>query len=160
MDRRATTTIIIVTGAAAALVLFLLLRSAIEQSRSTVDPQASPPAQKEVSSPRMTITAKHAFRDGRHIVVGEYELPTPCHILETTATVTPDGRTATIDFISSIKTGDVCAQMITPTRFRVDISAPEDVRIDARNNGTPAILNLIEAGPNEDLENIPLYIKG
>ena len=41
-----------------------------------------------------------------------------------------------------------------------DFTASEKATIKATWNGKPAILNLIPADPNEDLNNFELYIKG
>jgi hypothetical protein len=159
MDKRSTTIIVGVTAVATVFVLFIFLSSAFlgkEEPSASVAKNAQPVEERA----SVTLTAKHAFRDGLHTIVGDFELPTPCHILETSAAVSADGRTTVVDYRVSTKTDEGCIQVITPTRYRVQFTAPEDTDISARINGEPAILNLIEAGPNEDLENFELYIKG
>lgn len=110
-------------------------------------------------SEKTVITAKHAYRAGEHIVAGELPLPTPCHILETGITATTT-TFAIIGFSSSVKSGEVCAQVITPARFKVRWKGEASARLSATLNGVPVTLNLIPAGPNEDLDNFELYIKG
>lgn len=158
MDKRSTTIIVGVTAVAAAFVLFIFLSSTFVGKEPSA-PITENPSPVEERVP-VTLTAKHAFKDGVHTIVGDFELPTPCHILETSATVSPDGKTTVVDYRVSTKTDEMCAQVITPIRYRVQFAAPENTEISARLNGESAILNLVEAGPNEDLENLELYIKG
>jgi len=106
------------------------------------------------------ITAKHAYKAGKHTVVGEIEMPTPCHILDSHATPSSDGKKIFLELASSVKTGDMCAQVITPARFKVTAVGAVDAVWSATYNGQAVKLNLIEAGPKEDLDNFELYIKG
>lgn len=109
---------------------------------------------------KTVVTAKHAFRNGEHIVAGEIPLPTPCHILEASAVASSDKKFVSLTLASSVKTGEMCAQVITPARFKVSAKADKSATITAMLNGQPVVLNLIEAGPNEDLDAFELYIKG
>jgi hypothetical protein len=158
MDKRSTSIIVGITLIAAAFAVFVFVRGTLTEPQ-TDDVRGAVPAD-EQKEPLVILTAKHAFRDGMHTIVGEYDLPSPCHILDTRAVVSPDGKNVTVDFTVTAPSGEMCAQVITPTRYRVQFTAPENANISARVNGAPVILSLIEAGPNEDLENIELYIKG
>ncbi len=110
---------------------------------------------------KTVITAKHAYQKGQHIVAGEIPLPTPCDILETNALASADKKAAVFQFMTSIKSGaEMCAQVITPARFKVSITADKDAKLTATLNGQPVTLNLIEAAPGENLDNFELYIKG
>ncbi len=113
-----------------------------------------------VVDPKMVITAKHAYRSGEHIVAGEVPLPTPCDILDANATVSTDKKSVLIQLVSSVKTGDKCPSDITPARFKVNAKADKAAKLSATFNSQPVTLNLIEAGPGEDLNNFELYIKG
>lgn len=117
------------------------------------------PAQPTITE-KTVITAKHAYKAGKHIVAGEVPLPTPCDLLETTAIASADKKSVVVQFVSSVKTGEVCAQTITPARFKVSVSADKSAKITATFNGQPVTLNLIEAGLNDNLDNFELYIKG
>jgi hypothetical protein len=112
-------------------------------------------------APKETVTAKHQYKDGVHIVAGEITVPTPCHILEADAVVNSDTspEQVTIRLKSSTK-ADGCIQIITPARFKVEFKASKDAVIKMTLNGKPVILNLIEAGADEDLEDFELFIKG
>lgn len=111
-------------------------------------------------SPKTVVSAKHAYQNGKHIIAGEVPLPTPCHMLEATGVASADKKQVFITLVSSIKTDQTCAQVITPARFKVSIAANKDAKISATLNGQEIILNLIEAGQNENLDNFELYIKG
>jgi hypothetical protein len=106
------------------------------------------------------ITAKHQFKNGSHVVAGEVNVPTPCHILTTSAHIAESfPEQVTIAFVSQ-SNAEFCAQVITTARFKVDFNASENATIKATWNGSPVELNLIPAGANEDLSNFELFIKG
>ena len=110
-------------------------------------------------TPKTVITAKHAYQSGTHIVAGEVPLPTPCHLIEANGSASEDKKTVLLEIASSIKTDEMCAQVITPARFKVIVKAVQSAEITATLNGQAVTLNLIEAGPDEDLDNFELYIK-
>lgn len=168
MDKKNTYVIAGVVGLALIAVGFVyVMRSTItipsedqtSESSEWANKPAEPKSPAEVKT-MMTINAKHAFRNGQHIVVGEVGLPTPCHILESQAIVDADKKSALIDLTASQKTDEVCAQVITTARFKVVFTASKDAKIIARYNGQDATLNLIEAAPGEDLDKAEIYIKG
>src|SRR3989344_4368066 len=91
------------------------------------------------------ITAKHQYKSGTHIVAGVVDLPTPCYILSTSARVAESyPEQVTIDFRAETS-GEVCIQVITSERFKIDFQASEQAQIKATWNGQPVELNLIEA---------------
>ncbi len=113
-----------------------------------------------IPSPHETITAKHQYKNGKHIIAGEVNLPTPCNILTTTAQIAesfPEQVTINFDSTSS---GEACAQVMTKNRFKIEFTASENAVIKARWNGQPVELNLIPVGANEDLTNFEVFIKG
>ncbi len=116
------------------------------------------------------IDAKHYFIDGKHTLVGEIEMPTPCDLIEATAVVAESfPEQVTIDF-NVVNNADVCADVITPYRFRVDFSASDEAVIKGRlvRNSLVSneyyvrdiILNLIPASPDEKPEDFEVFIKG
>lgn len=111
--------------------------------------------------PEVTITAKHQYKDGIHIIAGEIDMPTPCHILDWSVIGADDTPPPiySIDF-TLMSEAEVCAQVITPSRFKVEFEGQENAEIQATLNGDDVVLNLIEAGPDEDLEDFELFIKG
>lgn len=108
-----------------------------------------------------TITAKHQFATGTHVIAGETDVPTPCHRLETTAFFKNGTQNEVeIRFDASMAEGEICAQVITPARFKVEFEAPEDAILTATWNGQPATLNLIPATAEENLDDYEVFIKG
>jgi hypothetical protein len=108
----------------------------------------------------MRITAKHQFKNGKHIIAGEVNLPTPCYVLDTQAIVAESYPEQVTVAFTATTGADMCAQVITTERFKVEFTASKDASIKATWNGAPAILNLIPAGENEDLTNFEVFIKG
>ena len=80
----------------------------------------------EPSRPAITFTAKHQYRGGAHIIAGETDMPTPCHILDWG--VIAGEEIVIIDFTLSTE-AEACAQVITPTRFKVKFEAPEGIEL-------------------------------
>ncbi|HLP43921.1 MAG TPA: hypothetical protein VK145_01425 [Candidatus Nanoarchaeia archaeon] len=128
------------------------------QSASVLDSQQ--PITQEQPQDNRIITALHQYKNGTHIIAGQADVPTPCHVLSETVSVsdaTP--RQATIAFTTTAS-GDVCAQVITSARFKTEFIAPENVIINATWNGAPVQLNLIPASAEDDLDNFDIFIKG
>ena len=116
--------------------------------------------QKEDYGVRTIVTAKHSFKDGTHIVTGEMDMPTPCDLLKSDVIIKESyPEQVTIKF-STINEADVCAKVITTQRFKVEFKASEKASISATLNGKDIILNLIEAGASENLEDFEVFIKG
>lgn len=126
---------------------------------ATVTPPMNEPAD-SVKPMDERITAKHQFKNGTHIIAGELNQPTPCYVLSTDARVAESyPEQVTIAFTSKTS-GDICAQVITADRFKVEFAASENAVIKATWNGNPVELNLIPAGANENLDNFDVFIKG
>lgn len=149
----------------AAAVLFVLIvggmfafaswqRSALEE------PRPEPPVVPEEPVATHRIDAKHFYDGTTHTLVGEVLMPTPCDLLEAEAIVRESlPEQVTIAF-TVINNAEACAQVVTPQRFRVDFDASESAVLEATWKGEPALLNLIEAGPEETPEDFELFIKG
>ena len=106
------------------------------------------------------VTGVHQFKGGRHIIAGEVDLPTPCHVLNHTVIVAESfPEQVTIAFETETDGSDLCAQMITSSRYKVEFSASENAVMKATWNGAPAQLNLIPAATGEDLNNFDVFIK-
>jgi hypothetical protein len=134
--------------------------STTEQTASTTAWENTPAESAPAVSQKTVVTAKHAYRNGVHTIAGEVPLPTPCHLLTSEAIVSPDKKQVLLQLHSSVKEGEMCAQVITNARFKVTAKALEKATIIATLNGQQVTLNLIEAGASEDLDAFDLYIKG
>lgn len=119
-----------------------------------------PAASASTTKPKMVITAKHAFRNGEHIIAGSIAVPSSCHLLTQTTSASTDRKKAFIEFVAASQSADKCIPEPTPARFKITIRADRAAEFSATYNGEEAVLNLIEAGPNENLDNFELYIKG
>lgn len=106
------------------------------------------------------INAKHFYSDGTHTIVGEVMMPTPCDLLEADAVVRESMPEQVTIELSVINNSDVCAQVVTAQRFRVDFEASEDASIDATLRGESVILNLLPPDEGETPEDFELFIKG
>lgn len=114
----------------------------------------------EEETTAMLITAKHQFKDGKHIVAGEVNLPTPCHSLTSDIQIAKSNpEQVTIKFTSASQ-AEFCAQVITPERFKIEFEASGNAVIKATWNGADANLNLVPVAPGEDIENFEVFIKG
>ena len=156
MDRKHT---LLIGGAilvSLGMLLYVGFRSATFQEVS-VPPPTSVGA--STTAPIETIvTAKHAYVEHKHILVGEISLPTPCHLLEYTTTITPGDTRATIAFVRKFEGGE-CPGGEIAGRFKVVIPASATTTLQATLDGRLVRLNLIEVSP-QDIENSDIYIKG
>jgi len=132
-------------------------------SGRTVNVIEEPASQVEtpLKAPDKIIIAKHQFKDGAHTIVGEIDMPTPCHLLDWETIIAESfPEQVTINFKSVYNSADVCAQVVTPQRFKITFEASENAVISATLDGKKIILNLIEAPKDEDLDDFEIFIKG
>ena len=106
------------------------------------------------------IEATHFYIDGIHTIVGELTFPTPCDLLTTDARVAesmPEQITFSFDVINN---SEMCAQVVTTQRFKVEAAASDAASLSATFMGQPVELNLKEAAPGETPEDFEVFIKG
>jgi hypothetical protein len=107
------------------------------------------------------INAVHFFKDGAHTIVGDIMMPTPCDLLEATATVSGAAPEQVSIAIHTVNHSQTCAQVLTLERFRVDFATSKDAHIEATLDGKKTILNLRDAEPGMKPETLKdLYFKG
>lgn len=106
------------------------------------------------------IEAKHFFVDGVHTIVGELPFPTPCDLLNTTASVAESMPEQVTFQFSVINTTDSCEKIVTTQRFKVSATASKTADLSATLMGVPVPLNLVEAAAGETPEDFQLFIKG
>lgn len=108
-----------------------------------------------------TVTALHQFENGKHVVAGELNLPTPCHVLNSEVIIAESMPEQVLVNLNHTTLDDgLCAQVITPAKYKVEFNASERAVIRGAVNGTPVQFNLVEVGPGESLEDFEVYIKG
>ena len=141
---------------------FIVMRQNSEKKEA--DNRESAAAKEQVPEEKAgkIITAKHDYLDGKHIIAGTMDLPTPCHILRHEVVfLNEDKSEVEVRFTSSVEDPEkVCAQVIYPTPFKVEFEGPEKVAISATLNGEPIVLNLVEVPEGEDIESFSEFIKG
>lgn len=121
-------------------------------------PTAQAPA---VEADPVRINAVHFFKEGTHTIVGDIMMPTPCDLLEATATASGAAPQQVSVVIHTVNHTQTCAQVLTLERFRVDFSASKDAHIEATLDGKKTILNLRDAEPGMKPETLKdLYFKG
>lgn len=106
------------------------------------------------------ITARHQFIDGRHLVAGSVNLPTPCHLLTEEVRVAESMPEQVTLAFTATSTAEACIQTVIPVRFKLEFKASENADIRATWNGAPVRLNLIPVSPTEDIEDYEVFIKG
>lgn len=151
-----------------AIVLFMLIVAgmftfAVMKQRELSTPPATDTAPATTTFPYPQITridAKHFFADGVHTIAGSVVLPTPCDLLESSATVMESYPEQVRLEFSVINTAEFCAQVETEQRFLVTATASPEATFSATFMGRAVELNLIPAGPGESPDDFELFIKG
>lgn len=149
-----------------AVVLFVLVIAGMfgyaYLKKQELNTPTTPMPQEEIPQDQVRINGVHFFKDGTHTIVGEMSLPTPCHLLTTSSRVQESmPETAVIDFEVLDNGEEMCAQVITPQRYKVVFSASEQAKVTATYNGKPAILNLVPGDPNQNPDDLDeFYFKG
>ncbi len=106
------------------------------------------------------IDGKHYFIDGKHTVVGEILMPTPCDLLNWDSSIAESMPEQVAIGFTVVNTTDMCAQVVTPQIFQVAFDASEQASISATLNGRSVELNLIPAAPGERPEDYEFSGKG
>ncbi len=106
------------------------------------------------------IDAVQFFEDGEHILVGEIEMPTPCDLLEHDHLVRESFPEQVHISFNVINEADMCAQVITPARFQITVTASEEATFTADFMGRDVPLNLRPPAPDESPEDFELFFKG
>lgn len=128
--------------------------------QDTVPEEVAEPEPEVAYASITRIDGTHYFIDGVHTVVGELLMPTPCDLVETSATVTPGAPDLVTLQFEVINNADMCAQVLTPQRFMVSAEAGADAAFRAVFVGRDVELNLIPAPAGETPEDFELFIKG
>ncbi len=156
LNKLALYAVLLLVLVAIAIFGYTLIGAPTDEDRN--DDVTQVPGQVEVNG--RSIQAKHQFKQGTHTIAGTVDMPTPCHRLIAEPFFTDESRQEVeLRFTTSVE-GDVCAQVITPTRFKVDFEAPEQARITGTWNGGTAGLNLVPVAPGEDLADFDVFVKG
>lgn len=117
-----------------------------------------------IKRPVITINAKHQYRNGEHTFLGSFEIPTPCHSYnaEVIKREAGDGSDEPVTEIalSYQSTDQVCTEVIAEREFKVSFEGEQDDNVIATLNGELVNFNIFEVGPDEDISEIEIFIKG
>ena len=140
--------------------MYAHLNKAELQEESVIVQEEKPQTETVPYADITRIDAKHYFIDGVHTLVGEINFPTPCDLLEAESTVLESFPEQVIIDFSVINNTEVCTQVVTAQRFKVDFQASAEASISALFMGREIELNLIPAAEGEVPEDFELFIKG
>lgn len=153
--------VVVVGGGVWAATSYFQADSEIPESADTEQDSDAAEDEDERLSYIDRISAVHFYEDGTHTFAGEIDMPTPCDLLETEASTSelfPDQ--ISLEFSVINEEADMCAQVMTPQRFLVEVEAPEDATVTATLMGRSVELNLREPQPGETPDDFELFIKG
>ena len=106
------------------------------------------------------VNVKHQYKNGRHVYVGEIDLPTPCHSLASSYNKDANNTTGYTLVFTSTSSSEMCAQVVTSKPFKLSFEAVKSILLSATLNGKKLRLNLFEVPDNQDLDSFNVNIKG
>lgn len=105
------------------------------------------------------IDVKHQYRDGKHVYAGSLDLPTPCYSLD--SSIGKDTETsATIKLDTMRSEEEMCAQVISTKKFKLETSGSGTLSVKGLLNGKPLQLNIFEVPMNQNIDDVDIDTKG
>lgn len=159
MNNRLNKPLMIVIGiiVLAALALFAYTVYMSRSTKTSDEMAAATNTSQTLSPSSVIVTAKHQYNEGRHIIVGQLSVPTPCHTLTAEPFFVGGASSTNVTIRFTTKQPDpqtVCAQVEAEKPFNVTFQAPKNITISAEINGTIARFNLIEVPAGEKIEGV------
>lgn len=116
--------------------------------------------EKEEQRPEITLDVKHQYKDGEHVFVGSLELPTPCHSINSEIVTNENGLELKVT--TTAPAGDMmCVQVIADKTFKATYkSTNENEKFIGTLNGERVNLNIFEVGPDDNIDDLELFLKG
>ncbi len=144
------------------LVVFLAVNFVVQRKDLTLQDNETNTSREDLireeeNKPKQTIDVKYQYRDGAHIFVGKLDLPTTCHDLKNKV-VTKDQVTEI--YLDVVDSGEICAQVISPESYVVNVLAPKDQTIIFYLNNEVVNLNIYEIPDDQDINEIIIFNKG
>ncbi len=155
-------------GIVAAIVIFVLIIAgmfvfAFLKKSEIAKPTTDETPQTVTPTPYDSITqidARHYFLDGKHTLVGEILMPTPCDLLNWDARVAESMPEQVTVAFTVVNNSEMCAQVTTPQLFSASFNASENPTINATLNDRAVEINLIPAAAGERPEDYVFSGKG
>lgn len=112
-----------------------------------------------IEEPAELIHVKHQYKDGTHIFAGDLIVDNDCSDrLE--ASVSDTGPTLVFETIDDNPDGPCTKEAFKTYPYKLFHVSPEDTKYSGTVNGVPVRLNLYEISPDEDIDEVDLFIKG
>lgn len=102
------------------------------------------PSNTKGTGPSGSVTIYHSLISGMHEYSGVLALPTACESLAAAVSVAFVQPPKAHIQLTTNKTGDVCAQVITQNEFSVAVSSAEMPEVDVSLNGDPLSVSVVE----------------
>lgn len=114
----------------------------------------------EEQRPEITLDVKHQYKNEEHVFVGSLELPTPCHSINSEIIKNEESLELKITTVEPV--GDtMCIQVIADKTFKaIYKSANENEKFIGTLNGEKVNLNIFEVGPDDNIDDLELFLKG
>lgn len=117
--------------------------------------------EKAIQRPTITINTKHQYKDGEHIFLGSFEVPSPCYSHNAEVIKEDESGITEVALSYNLKESDeICAQVIDEREFKVVFEGDLDDDIIATLNGEVVNFNVFEISPDEDISEVEIFIKG
>jgi hypothetical protein len=108
-----------------------------------------------------TLVVKHQYKDGKHIFVGEVELPRPCLAYSASIVDTDNEKEKEILLSFSDPEGEpVCDESFRNAPYRVTYIGPEDLTFKAFVGGQEYRLNAFEIPLDQNIDDFEIFMKG
>jgi len=102
---------------------------------------------------------KHQYKDGKHIFVGNIDLPNPCYKYKISILDTENLNRKKIN-IDLIETEQNCVNVIKPVTFKISYKGKPDLQFQFFVNGNERKLNIFEIPKDIDIDSFKLNLKG
>jgi hypothetical protein len=93
------------------------------------------------------IPVNQAYADGKHYIAGILTLPDPCYEIDSEVVIRESYPEQVDINLTTPRSGDPCATVLTDKAFEVEFEASEDAEINAFLNGSA--VELLESGKGE-----------
>ena len=92
-----------------------------------------------------TIEVVDNFQNGTHSLSGKIMMPTPCHALSYDLVILKNSYPEEVEInFSGEQMAEICASVITPFEFKVDVDVSEDASFQATYEGRELLLDISE----------------
>lgn len=115
----------------------------------------------QVVEPMEIIHVKHQYKNGIHTFAGDLIVDNDCSTgLNSKVEDTEDGPLLVFETVKALADTPCTREAFKTYPFKLFHTSSEDTAYSATVNGTPVRLNLYEISPDEDIDEVDLFIKG